>query len=153
MNNILKWAIAGFSGYLGYKYLISKAFDNIKSNISFAVAGGRIHKLSLNSGIDLRINLDMTNLTPIDAKISEMVADIYYIHPDGTPSFLANTSLTSFTISANRTSRIDNVRIIIPAQSVLRNFSILSDKERHFKVVIRAIVNGRDFETTQTFRL
>ena len=153
MNNILKWTIAGFSGYLGYKYLIGKAFDNIKSNISFAIAGGRIHKLSLNSGIDLRINIDMTNLTPMDAKISEMTADIYYIRPDETPSFLATTTLTSFTIYSNRTSRIDNVRIVIPAQSVLRNFSIITDKKRRFKAVIRAIINGRDFETTQTFTL
>ena len=153
MNNFLKWSLVGFSGYLGYKYFIGKAFDNIKSNISFAIAGGRIHKLSLNSGIDLRINIDMTNLTPIDAKISEMTADIYYLRPDGTPSFLANTSLTSFTVLANKTSRIDNIRIVIPAQSVLRNFSIVTDKNRHFKAIIRAIVNGRDFETTQSFTL
>jgi len=63
MGSLLKWLIAGVGGYLGYKYITETAYNNIKDSISFAVAGGRIHKISLNSGIDLRLNLDFTNLT------------------------------------------------------------------------------------------
>lgn len=141
---LITGGVAAF-GYLLYSRFKDSAISNVvsyvKENFSVQIAGVKIHKIGL-SGLDLRISLDLINLTPAALTIRELKAFVFYVK-NGTNNHLATTSIGSeFTIRARDTSRISDIKINVPYINLLTNSSILSAVKREFKVTVQANVNG-----------
>jgi len=149
---LLKWGAIAAIGYSVLKHFGGKAGDYFANNMTFSIAGGRIHKISLSS-VDLRLNIDFTNLTPASIKLDSLRIDSYYIKKDGTPDLVAKTTLSAFSIPANETSRINDVKVVIPTTKIITNREIITATERKFKFVCKAKVNGHEFSTTIDYTL
>ncbi len=147
---LIKWgAIAAIAYSLFHKFS-EQASGYFLNNMTFSIAGGRIHKISL-SNIELRLNIDFTNLTPASMSFDKLIIDAYYIKSDGTPDFVAQTTLSAFSIPANETSRINDIKVIIPTTKIISNREILTNSQRKFRFIIKPTVKGRQFTTSMEY--
>ncbi|MBR8534415.1 hypothetical protein KDU71_02500 [Carboxylicivirga sediminis] len=146
-------AVAGL-GYFGYQAFKDK-FKNatkafIKENFSVRLSGLKIHKLDFK-GVDVRITLDLINLSSITAKAENIRAELFYMK-NGSPSPLATTTFPStVSIAPKDTTRIPDMRIVAPLKNLLYNYAMLSDTRAEYKVVLTATVNGQTFTINQNF--
>ncbi len=137
---------------VAYKYVTTKLIPQtkqyLKENISIAISGFKVHKISW-SGVELRLTADLINLTGVSANCSKLKADIYYIN-NGSPSPLATTTINKeFTINPKDTTRVRDIKLLASTLNITRNLSILSSTNRQFKVVLSCVVNGQEINITQ----
>ncbi len=137
---------------IAYRYLtqrvLPKAEQFLKDHISVAISGFRVHKISWG-GIELRLTADFINLMALTAKCSKIKADIYYLN-NGSPSPLATTTFNQpFTIKAKDTTRIRDIKAFASTLEITKNLSILTAKQRQFKIVLTCTVNGQELKLIQ----
>lgn len=144
-------AAVGYFGYQAFKDKFSAAAKGFfKENFSVRLSGFRIHRLDFK-GVDVRVTLELINLSSITAKAEDIVAELYYIK-NGSPSPLATTSIpTGFTVAPKDTTRIHDLRITAPYKNLLYNYTLFSDPRAMFKVVLSAKVNGQSINITKNF--
>ncbi len=143
------------AGYFGYQVFADKiksaATSFVKENFSVRLSGFKVHKLNLK-GIELRITLDLINLSSVSATAENVKADVYYLKNGLTPSSLASTSIsTPFTVSAKDTTRISDIKITAPYTNIIYNTAMFTDSNPRFRVVVTADVNGESINLTQEF--
>ncbi len=127
---------------------LTKSF--IKENFSLRVSNFRVHKLDLK-GVDVRVTLDLINLSSISATAENIKAEVYYLKNVG-PSPLATSSISKpFTIAPKDTTRVPDLRIVAPYQNILHNISVITDTNAKFRVVVTASINGQPFSFTKDF--
>jgi hypothetical protein len=144
-------AAAGFFGYQVFKDKIKAATKSfVKENFSIRLSGVRIHKLDFK-GIDVRVTLDLINLSSITAKAENIRAELFYMK-NGSPSPLATTTFPdAIDVAPKDTTQIPGLRIQSPLKNLLYNYSMFADKRAEFKVVLTATVNGQTFTINQNF--
>lgn len=139
-------------GIVLYTYVTKKAIPQaiqfVKDNFSIAISGFKVHSVNF-SGVELSLTAAVTNLTSLTATCTRLKADIYYIK-NGSPSPLATATLnTPFTLKAKGTIAIPNIKLKASTFDVINNNAIITDKQRKFKIVITATVNGQEFNLIQ----
>ncbi|WP_075603106.1 hypothetical protein [Saccharicrinis aurantiacus] len=141
----------GYLAYLAFKDKFSAATKTfIKENFALRVSGFRVHKLDFK-GVDVRVTLDLINLSSLTAKAENIKAEVYYLK-NVSPSPLATSSISKpFTIAPKDTTRIPDLRIVAPYQNILYNLSMITDANARFRVVVTATVNGQPFSITKDF--
>nr|WP_321405869.1 hypothetical protein [uncultured Carboxylicivirga sp.] len=142
-------AAAGYFGYQAFKDKFKTATKSfIKENFSVRLSGLKIHSIDLK-GIDVRVTLDLINLSSITAKAENIRAELFYIK-NGSPSPLATTTFpNAITVQPKDTTRLKDLRITAPYKNLLYNLGIFSDKRAEFKVILTATVNGQTFSINQ----
>lgn len=124
---------------------VANASEYLKENFSIQVAGVKIHKVGL-TGLELRINADLINLSPIQVIVDNLKAYVFYVN-NGKNNHLATTTINNkFTIASKDTSRISDIKISVPYASILQNMGLLNAVNRQFKIVVSANVNGTNLQ-------
>ncbi len=141
---------AAYFAYVTYKdKFVANAAEFLKENFSIQVAGAKVHKLD-KSGLELRLNADLINLSAIAVNLDQLKAYVFYLK-NGSPAHLATTVINNkFSVKPRNTSRINDVKISVPYLSLLQNLSIFSANPREFKIVVSANVNGHNVQFTNT---
>lgn len=142
--------LIGVALFTGSKLLAQKGAQYAKETFSFQIHNARIHKLNL-SGFELRLSIDITNLSNLSGILNKLNADIYYLK-DGAPSLLGKIEIAKgVKLLAKKTTRINDIKLELSYQQLLSNYKILTDKTRAFKAIINGSINGKEISTTQTF--
>lgn len=143
-------AAAGYFVFKTYKdKFVESASEFIKENFSIQVAGAKVHRLD-KSGLELRLNADLINLSRIAVNVSELKAYVFWLK-NGSPSHLATTTINNkISIQARDTSRIRDIKISVPYISLLSNLGLFTANPRQFKIVVSAVVNGQNVQFSNT---
>lgn len=143
-------AAAGYFVFKTYKdKFVENASEFIKENFSIQVAGAKVHRLD-KSGLELRLNADLINLSRIAVNVSELKAYVFWLK-NGSPSHLATTTINNkISIQARDTSRIRDIKISVPYISLLSNLGLFTANPRQFKIVVSAVVNGQNVQFSNT---
>jgi len=143
-------AAAGYFAFKTYKdKIVETASEFIKENFSIQIAGAKIHRLD-KSGLELRVNADLINLSGISVTVSELKAYVFWLK-SGSQSHLATTSIKDkISIQPRNTSRIRDIKITVPYISLLSNIGIFTANPREFKIVVSAVVNGHSVQFSNT---
>ncbi len=153
MKNVLVISAGiGAALFVGYQLFkdkfAAKTAGFIKENFSFRISGAKVHKID-KSGLDLRFTLDLMNLSSYSAEANNLKADVYFIK-NGSPSHLATTTIsTPFNIKAKDTTRIPDIKVLVPYASIIFNLSAFTATTRQFKVMISTNVSGHQLSYTQ----
>jgi hypothetical protein len=131
--------------------VVASIGDYVKGSFSIQIAGAKVHKIG-TSGLDLRLSVDLINLSPVELSIGDLKAFIFYLN-NGASNHLATTSIPSqFKLPARDTSRISDIKVTVPYMSLLKNASILTRSPRDFKVTVSANVNGTSVQFSNTIQ-
>jgi len=143
-------AAAGYFVFKTYKdKFVENASEFIKENFSIQVAGAKVHRLD-KSGLELRLNADLINLSRIAVNVSELKAYVFWLK-NGSSSHLATTTINNkISIQARDTSRIRDIKISVPYISLLSNLGLFTANPRQFKIVVSAVVNGQNVQFSNT---
>jgi hypothetical protein len=143
-------AAAGYFAFKTYKdKFVENASEFIKENFSIQVAGAKVHRLD-RTGLELRINADLINLSRIAVNVSELKAYVFWLK-NGSPSHLATSTIKNkISIQARDTSRIRDLKISVPYISLLSNLGLFTAHPRQFKIVVKAVVNGQNVQFSNT---
>lgn len=138
--------------YFGFQHIKGDLFaatsQFFKENFSIRISNFKIHRLS-STGIDIRLSTDINNLSSLSATAEDLKADVFILK-DGAPSHLATTTIkTKFTIKARDTTRISDIKLVAPLQSILFNLSVITAASRPLRVVVSTKINGKQISLTK----
>lgn len=159
MNALTIFAIIGAAATLFVTTkgddILNKLSSYAKESFSFQVLRGRIHSFNrVNGTMDLRFDLNITNLSAVKLTVSSIYADIYILDTSlSSPAKVGDFSINSgFTIEPNSTKNLPEAKVNTSTENVLRNILRLLRSPRTFKAIVTiTTANGKQITLNQTF--